>query len=340
MSEPTHSAMPAGPSEEPLLDALLREAVPEIKLALGDLIDRDNARALPDRYAKLLPETTLAVTLRPDAADALLPIAAELERELSDSCTRHGSLYDRAYRVKLRRADLPGAPLFRVSALSGKEAEVAAMAPPPPPVPPPTAMTPAAPAAEPTIAAPAPRPAIPVPPAMDPDATRIEGISPPALEPGRFLLVVEDEDGTERETHRMTEALTTVGRRTEDPSLATTVALEGATHVSRRQVALVWDPRGEKPGFRVYNLGLNALHAGGREIPGANLGKGPLRLEDVTAASTGWVGPGEAVKIGEHGPVLRVRENDSGGARGGEGEGDGDGGIRVERDPDATQFER
>src|SRR6185503_18182116 len=61
----------------------------------------------PDRYVKLLPEQTLVVTLRPDAGEAVQPIAGELERELTDSCMRHGSLYDRAYRVKLRVAPSP-----------------------------------------------------------------------------------------------------------------------------------------------------------------------------------------------------------------------------------------
>src|SRR4028118_796782 len=98
--------------DEPLLDTFLREAVPEIKLSLGDLIDRDNARAIPDRYAKLLPASVLVVPLRPDAAEAVRPIAAELEGELTDSCMRHGSLYDREYRVKLRVANAPGPPPF------------------------------------------------------------------------------------------------------------------------------------------------------------------------------------------------------------------------------------
>jgi hypothetical protein len=334
MSDHTPSAAAGISSEEPLLDSLLREAVPEIKLALGDLIDRDNARALPDRYAKLLPETTVAVTLRPDAADALLPVAPELERELTDSCNRHGSLYDRGYRVKLRRADSRGAPLFRVSTLSEKDAQAPASLAPPPGTAPGTGAAPPAEAArmpgpaapvEPTIMAP---PAAAVPPPTDPDATRIEGIAPPALEPGRFALVVEEEDGTELATHPLGDVLTTVGRRSEDPALRSTVSLDGASHVSRRQVALVWDPRGGKPGFRVYNLGLNALHAGGKEIPGANAGKGPLRLEAVTAASTAWVAPGEAMRIGEHGPVLRVRES-----------AEADRGGEVPEDPDATRFE-
>lgn len=321
-------AIPMGSSEEPLLDALLREAIPEIKLALGDLIDRDNARALPDRYAKLLPETTLGVTLRPDAAEALLPIAGELEAELSDSCTRHGSLYDRVYRVKLRRADASGAPLFRVSTITGKEAEVASVAPPPQPAPertvaaPPSSPAPAPTAPEATMAAPPRRP-----PAMDPDATRIDGVGPPTgPEPGRFLLVVEDEDGTEHEVVPITEALTTVGRRSEDPSLRSTVSLEGASHVSRRQLALVWDPADDEPGFLVYNLGLNTVHVGEREIPGANLGKGPLRLEAVDGLHAIRLVPEEALRIGEHGPVLRLRENDE----------PGEDGPPI--DPDATRF--
>lgn len=319
-------AMPTGPSEEPLLDALLREAIPEIKLALGDLIDRDNARALPDRYAKLLPEATLAVTLRPDAAEALLPIAAELEAELSDSCTRHGSLYDRVYRVRLRRADAQGVPLFRVSTVSGREAEVASVAPPPPPVPSPAAertmAAPAAPPSDPTMAAP-PRRA----PMMDPDATRIEGIGPPpGPAPGRFLLVVEDEDGTEREVFPLSEALTTVGRRSDDPSLRSSVALDGAPHVSRRQLALVWEPQRGEPGFRVYNLGLNTVHVGDAEVPGANLGKGPLRLEEVADLHAVRLTAGETLRIGEHGPVLRLRENDDAGEDG------------PPVDPDATRF--
>jgi hypothetical protein len=130
VSDPTPTGS-AAMGEEPLLDSLLRDAVPEIKLALGELIDRDNARALPDRYARLLPETTLAVVLRPDAAGAIKPVAVELERELSDSCMRHGSLYDRNYRVKLRQADSAGAPLFRVAVLTPEQAKAEAAAPPP-----------------------------------------------------------------------------------------------------------------------------------------------------------------------------------------------------------------
>jgi hypothetical protein len=72
------------------LDTLLRDAVPEIKLALGELIDRENARSLPGKYARLLPESLLVVTLREDAAEAIAPVAVPLERELTDSCTRHG----------------------------------------------------------------------------------------------------------------------------------------------------------------------------------------------------------------------------------------------------------
>jgi hypothetical protein len=312
-------------SEEPMLDALLREAVPEVKLALGDLIDRDNARSLPDRYARLLPETTLGVTLRPDAADALTPVAAELERELTDSCMRHGSLYDRAYRVKLRRADNPGAPLFRVSvvppeaakaepdaadatALAAPPATAGAASPSAPAVVTGHGPAPAPPAAAPretpmdggTMASPAPRLA-----GLDPDATRLDGFSAPAaLEPGRYVLRMEDGDGEVVERFPLEGVLTTVGRRSEDPALRSDVMLPDVPHVSRRQLALVWDGKA----FTVFNLGLNALRVGEREVAGANVGRGPLRLEAVSAAHAAPLGPGERVRIGEAGPWLRVED--------------------------------
>ena len=106
----------------PFLDSLLREALPEIKLALGELIDRENSRSLPPKYAKLLPDTVLIVSLRPDAAAALSSLVETVERDLTDSVMRHGSLYDRAYSVQLRRSEDPKAPLYRVSAHAGHAA--------------------------------------------------------------------------------------------------------------------------------------------------------------------------------------------------------------------------
>lgn len=362
--------------DEPLLDTLLREAVPEIKLALGDLIDRDNARAIPDRYTKLLPETTLVVTLRPDAARALYPVAAELEGELTDSVMRHGSLYDREYRVKLKEAAAPTAPLFRVSMTKGDDAGLSlSEMPPPPPPPPPPAPRPAPRAPEPdaaTVAAPLPRaetpaheatvaepppvihvsgpsapsaPPVPSAPSEDPDATRIDGVAAPPAAPApepepeappkprwdveRFALVVESEEGEERERFPVPAPMTTVGRQTEKSETTSDVAITNAPHVSRRQLAMVWAPRGERPGFTVYNLGLNPLHVGGREVPGANR-KGELDLGALMDHSE-WVAPGTAMRIGEHGPVLRIVEV-------GGGEEAGAPAAEVEEDPDATQF--
>lgn len=278
------------PRSEPLLDALLRDALPEIKLALGDLIDRDNERALPERYGRLLPGSTLQVTLRPDAWEALRPVSAEVERELSESCSRHGSLYDRDYRVQMAEAG-EGAPLFRVGTAPA-EAE------PSPPTPPP-------PAPEPSPRAPERTRRI----AVDPDATRVEGLAAPATgwDPDRWALAVEDAGGGESSVHPLREASSTVGRPSSDTELLPDVVLADAPHVSRRQLALVWEPRGDEPGFRVYNLGLNAVHLGEREVPGARLGRGPLRLEDLAAPHNAWLRPGESLRIGEAGPVLRVR---------------------------------
>lgn len=289
------------PRDEPLLDVLLREALPEIKLALGDLIDRENERALPERYHRLLPGSTLQVEMRPDAWAAIQPVAREVERELSDSCSRHGSLYDRSYRVRLREAE-EGVPLFRVRAAPADE-EPAPRTPAPPSAP----ARPAPPAATAAASIPVPEPTRRI--RVDADATRVEGVETPAKgwDPGRWILLVEDTAGRETSAHPLREPSSTVGRRSSDPDLLPTIDLPEAPHVSRRQLALVWEPRGDEPGFRVYNLGLNAVHLDEREIAGARVGRGPLRLEDIAAPHNAWLRPGEPLRIGESGPVLRVR---------------------------------
>ena len=342
----------AAGSEEPLLDSFLREAIPEIKLSLGDLIDRDNSRAIPDKYVKLLPLTTLVVTLRPDAAQAVAPMAADLEADLTDSVMRHGSLYDRDYRVRLKEAGQKGAPLFRVSVQPAGEPDPSPIVAAPEP--------PRAPSHEATVAAPrerAPAPAAPPPGEtlfaghspqfVDPDATRVEGIGgggAPARAPapradfpaGRFELVSEDEDGTERERFPLSQPMTTVGRQNENPALQADIQLSGSPNVSRRQLALVWAHRDGRAGFDVYNLGLNAIHIGEREVSGANAGKGPLQMEGMESHSL-FVAPGDRIRIGGHGPVLRISE------KGGD-EGRREGGAEinvvpeVEDDPDRTQF--
>ncbi|HET8655140.1 MAG TPA: hypothetical protein VFL93_06470 [Longimicrobiaceae bacterium] len=303
---------PSDRSQEQL-DDLLRDVLPEIKLALGELIDRENTRSLPAKYAKILPDTVLAVTLRPDAAEALAPVARAVERDLTDSVMRHGSLYDRSYRVQLRRSEDEHAPLYRVSAHAGHGAEA--------PEPGPHEALPAVQAAnDRTEFAPLP--------VADPDATRVAGeVGPPGWQPGRWVLVVRGVEGEEREAFRLTDPLTTVGRRSDDPQLRTTVALRDVPHVSRRQLALLWRERDGAPGFRVYNLGLNPLHLPGEELAGARVGRGPLDLDSVPDTSIGWLPPGVPLTIGEHGPVLEVEEVPP------------DEEDQVPEDPDATRYE-
>lgn len=311
-----------GASRQSLMDELLRGAVPEIKLGLGEAIDRENARPLPPRYARLLPETLLVVTLRPDAADALEPIAADLERELTDSCTRHGSLYDRAYRVRLQRSGDRDAPLYVVSTHAGKDiggaGEPGALesssggeeAP---------AKVPEAPS---SAAAGTVRPTAQVQPVGgDPSAdaprqlpfserevTRDPGPVSGEWHPGRWVLVVESADGRESEVFRLSEPLLTVGRRTADPSLRAAIAISDAPNVSRRQLALEWEDRDGAAGFRVYNLGLNTLHIPGCEIPGSRSGKTMTELSRVGEEFTGWLPPGVPMRIGDQGPTLRIEE--------------------------------
>lgn len=353
MTDFTPATRPHDGGDEPLLDSFLREAIPEIKLSLGDAIDRDNSRAIPDKYVKMLPLTTLVVTLRPDAAQAVAVMAAELEEELTDSVMRHGSLYDRDYRVRLKEAGTRGAPLFRVSVQPAGQPEPEPIVAAPPPPPPP------APREEPTVAAPEPRrpPTPPVgetlfagrsPDLMDPDATRVEGIAPPSapaapaappvsdFPAGRFELLVEDEDGTERERFPISQHQSTVGRQTDNPELRSDMQLTGSPNVSRRQLALVYMEREGRPGFVVYNLGLNAIHVGDREVSGANARQGALDIGAMGEHST-WVAPGEAIRIGGHGPIVRI--NDSGARKEPE---EGGGGLEIHVvppvDPDATQF--
>ena len=269
----------------PFLDVILRDALPEIKLALGDLIDRENARALPGRYARLLPDTLLLVTVRPDAAEALTPVAPAVEAELTDSCTRHGSLYDRVYRVELRSSDSPDAPLFLVSAHSGHDGGKAAQEAQAVEDPSPTAL-----------------------PTADPDATRIDFAGPPGWEPGRWVLLVRDETDAEQEVFRITDPFTTIGRQSSDPQLQTAIALSNVPHVSRRQLAMVWDERDGAAGFRFYNVGLNAVHLAGHEITGSHTPRGHLDLDAIAEEHTGWLPPGVPLRIGDHGPTLEVEE--------------------------------
>jgi len=304
------------------LDTLLRDALPEIKLALGEVIDRENARSLPGKYARLLPESLLVVTLREDAATALAPVAVPLERELTDSCTRHGSLYDRAYRVQLRRASDPDAPLYSVSTHAGHpsaepEGESAGDSAP-------HADLPAVRADQAGSTSTGVKPL----PISDPDATRIDDAGPVGWQPGRWLLLVEDEGGEQREVFRLADPFTTIGRRSEDPQLQTTVALSDVPHLSRRHLALLWEARDGAPGFRVYNIGLNSVHLPSREIVGARARRGALDLNSIPEASTGWLPPGVPLKIGEHGPVLKIEEVPE------EFDEDAD----VPDDPDATRF--
>jgi hypothetical protein len=164
-------------------------------------------------------------------------------------------------------------------------------------------------------------------PADDADATHLGANAPPDWQPGRWILIVENAAGETREAFRITQPAVTVGRRASDPGLRPTIAIGEAPHVSRRQLVLVWESRGEEPGFRVYNLGLNEIRiAGGRAIPGARAGRTtPLdspTLKAVSEENTGWLPPGERLRIGEHGPFLRIDEIPEG-----------------PDDPDATVFE-
>ncbi|MDR0787489.1 MAG: hypothetical protein LBG44_06440 [Gemmatimonadota bacterium] len=285
-----------------LMDEMLRTGVPEIKLALGEVIDRENTHQLPPKYARLLPPTLLRVSLRDDAAEALQPVAADLERELTDSCNRHGSLYDRRYRVELRHAEEPDAPLYTVSAITTTNEPEATRSP------------------ENDGAGSTTAPGTAVS-AQTGKGIRRTSTPPADWNPDRWILVVENEEGETQEVFRITEPSVTIGRSANDPGARPAIAISNAPHVSRRQLLLVWQPQAGTPGFGVYNLGLNDIHLGGSAIPGARTSQVEIDPEALAEAYTGWTLPGEAIRIGEHGPVLRINE-----------------GSEVPSDPDATVF--
>src|SRR5690606_34234011 len=114
--------------------------------------------------------------------------------------------------------------------------------------------------------------------------------------------------GEEREVFRLVDPLMTVGRGSDDPELRASIAISDAPHVSRRQLALVWEDRDGAAGFRVYNLGLNSVHMPGIAIPGQRAGKGALDLSTVPDSHTGWLPVGVPLRIGDHGPTLRIEE--------------------------------
>lgn len=285
------------------MDEMLRSGIPEIKLALGEVIDRENARPLPPKYARLLPPSVLTVILRDDAGDALQPIAQGLERELTDSCNRHGSLYDRRYRVELQRTEDPDAPLYSVTVHAGRDAGA----------PEPEAVATGAGAGGTHSGGPAANAAggsgaAPIPTTIVPDVSHPGEKVPAGWEDGRWVLIVEDVDGAQREVFRIAEPALTVGRSADDPGIRPSIAISDAPHVSRRQLALAWEARGGKPGFRVYNLGLNAVHLPEEEISGARVGRAGIDLGSVSDEHIGWLPPGVPLRIGDHGPILRIDE--------------------------------
>src|SRR5690606_1058884 len=158
------------------------------------------------------------------------------------------------YRVQLRRSEDPDAPLYRVTAHAGhgtgQEEE--------------PALREVTPAGEPS----APTEVLP---AVDPDATRLDTAGPAGWSPGQWVLVVENLEGEEIEVFRLVDPYTTLGRQSADPELRTTIALRDVPHLSRRQLVLLFEERDGEPGFRVYNLGLNPVHAPDRDIAGARV---------------------------------------------------------------------
>ena len=271
---------------------LLTTTIPRIKLRLGAEIDQANERPLPPLYASALDITTLNVILAEELAAIAEPVAAQLEADLGESVRRHGLLYDRAYRVRLWASSTPGGPEYTITSQAGHESS--------------TAVPERAGDASGTLVEQAL-------PSMDPDQTVLQGgVSSGGWEPGRWLLRVLPDGASAPVTYPIAKPHSIIGRDAEDSQLrATIVVAEAPRTMSRRQIALVWEPRTIGDGFRLYNVGGPTVHVDGVAVPGARASGRPLDLSAVDDAHTVWIAPNARAVIEGTGIVLWIESNDS-----------------------------
>lgn len=274
--------------EDPHLHAFLSDELPQLKLRLGEEIDRANCRPLPRGYGAALSMTTLNVVLGQRLAAIVDKIADTLEVDLSDSCRRHGLIYDRAYRVRLWSAPpQEGAPDFAISA-QAERASVARRV---------GADDEESPSTERGLRI------------ADPDATVFSSDSTATWDASKWLLRVLAEQG-DAETYQLSEPQITVGRKSENVDLSATIVLVAAPRtVSRRQLALSWSPRKKKPGFLLWNLGGPDIRVDGRKVVGARTPPGAIELSTLDDRHCTWIEPDTRVEIGASGLSFWIEAN-------------------------------
>ncbi|MEX2283959.1 MAG: hypothetical protein WEE89_15850 [Gemmatimonadota bacterium] len=277
----------------------LRIVEPEIKLALGAAIDRENTKPLSAEWS-VVP-TTLHIFLRPDLAATVEPVYRRLEASFAESCRRHGLLYNRGYSAQVWSAIRDDAPAFEIVAQMGRAVSPDDLSF--------SAGRSQATQFESSI------------PRVDSDATLSDTSGPEDWDPSQWLLRVKMSAAKdEPQAYPLTESRCVIGRRAQESSLHANILLEAAPRtISRRQLAIVWEPRSGNPGFKVYNVGLAPLNIGDEELPGMNLDSQAFAWETLPELNSRWTQPEERFAIGR-GLTLWIERN----------------ALEWEADPDAT----
>jgi hypothetical protein len=255
--------------------------IQSLKLALGRVIEQESGSAGPGDYRELYADSLLLVALPRVLSEALRPEMETLKLDLAQAVETHGRMRGRTFRLEFAAAHAgddilvtsgPGWAAAFDQQGDDTDSELTLQ----------------------DVDAPANAP----PPA--------EG-----WQRGRWALAVLDEpDGRPTKIYPLAEPVSTAGRPSKRSEFSTNIALEEAPDfVSRRQLALQWDPRNGTSGFAVYNLGrpvITLITEGAEQLPGAQIGAGPIQLQSLGAPFAIWVTPGTEFRIGHKGPILTV----------------------------------
>lgn len=271
--------------------------LPRIKLAIGEAIDRDNAKQVPARYRNKLGDTLLEIVLHPTIVSTIVDLVNEVEADLSESSTRHGLMYHRKYPVRLVASGDHEGALFEVIV------RVAPSATSPSEVPQ---------GSESTILAIDPPAGV-----TEAEAARTESEGAPATEAeeddswrsGRWELRVVDRKGEEVARTPLQQPVIAIGRQPDPyPSGSSLRLPERLSTVSRRQLVVQWDPDIGSPSFRIFNTGKSPIRVGDIVIPGANEGNSLPDLTRLQDDHSVKVAPGVQVEIGTAGPILWIED--------------------------------
>ena len=286
-----------------------------LKLALGRVIEQECSAHGPGDYQELYADSLIVVALPRGLAAALRSEIDTLAQDLAHAAETHGRMRGRVFRLELapphagdeilvQSAPAWAAGMAVTDLPSEAEGEVDSE----------RTLPDAGDLAAARATGSAGSAGSAAAPPLSSDRTLAvdeESLSAAGWRRGRWALASLDEgDHHPVRIYPLADPVTTVGRSATRAELNPTIALEDAPDfISRRQLALEWEERNGSPGFVVYNLGrpvISLLTEGAEQLPGAQVGSGPLELRKLGNPYAIWVRPGTAFRVGHRGPVLAV----------------------------------